>query len=116
MADLGPRFRGLLRRTSGLSSVWTFSKGSGWLLKIQDRRKALCYVIPYDQGFVVRATVRETEREALARAGEREPMRPMLESAQKYPEGYLVHLEVFDAGSADRLDLFINELMTLRGL
>jgi hypothetical protein len=69
MADLGTRFRGLLRRTSGLSSVWTFSKGSGWLLKIQDRRKALCYVIPHDRGFVIRGTVRETERKALSQVG-----------------------------------------------
>ena len=116
MADLGTRFRGLLRRTSGLSSVWTFSKGSGWLLKIQDRRKALCYVIPHDRGFVIRGTVRETEREALSQVGGLEPMRPELESARRYPEGYLVQVEVFDADSADLLDRFINELMNLRGL
>jgi hypothetical protein len=116
MADLGPRFRGLLRRTTGLSSVWTFSKGSGWLLKIQDRRKVLCYVIPHHGGFVVRGTVRETEREALSQIGELEPMRLDLESARKYPEGYLVQVDVFDADSADLLDRFINELMKLRGL
>ena len=116
MADLGTRFRGLLRRTSGLSSVWTFSKGSGWLLKIQDRRKALCYVIPHDRGFVIRGTVRETEREALSQVGGLEPMRPELASARRYAEGYLVQVEVFDADSADLLDRFINELMNLRGL
>jgi hypothetical protein len=116
MADLGPRFRSLLRRTRGLSSVWTFSKGSGWLLKIQDRRKALCYVIPHDGGFVIRGTVREPEREALSQADGLEPMRTELESARKYPEGYLVQMDVFDHDRADLLDRFIDELMKLRGL
>ena len=116
MADLGGRFRGLLRRTSGLSSVWTFSKGSGWLLKIQDRRKALCYLIPHDRGYVVRGTVRESEREALSKVAGLEPMRPALEAARRYPEGYLIEVEVFDADSADLLDRLIDELMSLRGL
>jgi hypothetical protein len=50
-----------------------FSKGSGWLLKIQDRRKARCYVIPHDKGFAVRATVREIEREALSKRSDSKP-------------------------------------------
>jgi hypothetical protein len=116
MADLGPRLRGLLNRTSGLSSAWTFRKGGGWLLRIRGGRKALCYVIPCDKGFVVRATVREGEREALSQVDGLEPMRPELGSARRYPEGYLVQVEVFDADSADLLDRFINALMELRGL
>lgn len=116
IAELGPRFRGLLRKTNSLSTVWTFSKGSGWLLKIQDRRKALCYVIPHHGGFVVRGTVREHEREALSTADGLESLRAELASARTYSEGYLVQLDVQDEDGADLLDRFIDTLMSLRGL
>lgn len=119
MAPLGERFRTLLDRTAALSSEWTFSKGSGrggWLLKIHDRRKALCYVIPHRGGFVARATVREAERDALRHRADLEPLASGLESARRYPEGYLVQVDVFDDQAADLLDRFIAAVMALRGL
>ncbi len=35
---------------SAFSQAWTFSKSSGWMLKVYDRKKALFYLIPLFEG------------------------------------------------------------------
>ena len=94
---LGPAlasYRDLIDLCGGLRQEWVHTKGSGWMLKVADGKKALCYVIPLEDSFRVSMAIRESERAALL---ESEPMadyRALLTSARKFAEGYSVVFDV----------------------
>ena len=56
------------KKVVGLASSylqeWTFTKSSGWMLKLYDRKKALFYLIPLKNGFKLSLTIRDEERDA----------------------------------------------------
>ena len=53
----------VLNKTSNYENKWTFHKG--WLQKIYDKKKALIYVVPHEDSFMVSAGIRENEREEM---------------------------------------------------
>src|ERR1017187_3864041 len=55
----------LMRNTKAFSKEWNYSKSSGWIQKVFDNKKALLYLIPMADQFIISLTVREKEREIL---------------------------------------------------
>ena len=93
---------------------WQYSRGNGWILKVDDMRKALYYLIAFDEGIEISLTVRETEREAFLKNKECEELYPQLEAGTKYPEGYALRFEVESTEQCKSVTKFLIELMKVR--
>jgi hypothetical protein len=87
-------YRDLLDVCDGFKREWVHTKGSGWMLKVADGKKALCYVIPLDNSFRVSMAIRESERAALLESEDMGDYRDLLTSARKFAEGYSVAFDV----------------------
>jgi hypothetical protein len=84
----------LIRLSASYLHEWSFTKSSGWMLRVHDRKKALFYLVPLQDGFKVSLTIRESERSSLLQVKELEAMHPKISSAKKYPEGYALQSEI----------------------
>lgn len=78
----------LLAITTAFKPAWNHSKSSGWMLKISDGKKALCYIIPLSGCFKISLTLREAEREILLNDSTLTELHQQLSTAQKFVEGY----------------------------
>jgi len=104
----------LLEHAEGFSRKWNYSKSSGWMQKVFDRKKALFYVIPLANQFQISMAVREAEREILLTDRGLDFAKEQLRQAKKYNEGYAMRYLVVDAKSSSRTILFIKKLIALR--
>jgi hypothetical protein len=104
----------LLKHTNAFSREWNYSKSSGWMQKVFDNKKALLYLIPLSNQFLISLTVRENEREILLNDKEIEFYKERLSQAKKYSEGYAMRLSVTDKESFSRTILFIQKIIALR--
>ncbi len=95
-------------------SDWAFYRGSGWMLKIHDAKKALLYLIPLRGSFRLSMAIREAERDDLAADAGLAALRPTLESARKVPEGYAVAFDVDAAGDFGPIRSFVEKLIRAR--
>jgi hypothetical protein len=106
----------ILGTSARLRKQWQFIKGNGWLLKVDDTRNALYYLIACEDGIVISLTVRDAEREAFLCNEELGNIRSELESATKYSEGYAIRFEITTIEEcnfvANFLILHINERMS----
>lgn len=109
-----PLYEALLEKTGTFSAEWNHSKTSGWMLKIADRKKALCYLIPLQDAFRVHLTVREAEKEILLKEKSLSGLHEQLRGAKKYTEGFLVQFLVSDRPSAKKLMDFLKKLLETR--
>jgi hypothetical protein len=114
---LGPAFvsyRDFIHLCSGFRQEWLHTKGGGWMLKVADARKALCYVIPLEDAFRVSMAIRETERAALLESEHMADYRALLTSARKFAEGYAVAFDVTAASSYGYCRGFLCRIMEER--
>jgi len=51
----------LMDISDSFSKDWNFSKSSGWMLKVHNKRKALFYIIPMRNDFKVSMAIRKNE-------------------------------------------------------
>ena len=109
-----PLYEALLEMTGTYSAEWNHSKTSGWMLKIADQKKALCYVIPLEKAFRANLTVRETEKEILLKEKSLSGLHEQLRGAKKYTEGFLVQFLICDRPSAEKLMHFLKKLLETR--
>lgn len=87
-------FQQILALAGTYSQEWNFSKTSGWMLKVADRKKALFYSIPFSGWFRISLTMRENERELfLADAALRE-LHEKIAAARKFSEGFALQFEI----------------------
>jgi hypothetical protein len=93
---------------------WHFSRGNGWILKVDDMQKALYYLIAFDEGIEISLTVRESERADFLRNKELERLHPQLELGTKYSEGYALRFGVENAADCNSVMLFLKALMKVR--
>ncbi len=93
---------------------WQYSRGNGWILKVDDMRKTLFYLIAFEEGVEISLTVREHEREAFLKNRECEGLRPQLEAATKYSEGYALRFEIESTPACKSVVRFLAELMKVR--
>jgi hypothetical protein len=109
------RFYSTVLATSGnYRKQWQFSRGNGWILKVDDMRKALYYLIAFDEGIEISLTVRESEREELLNSEALEGVREQLQSGTKYAEGYALRFEIEKDSDCRSVTRFLTELMKLR--
>jgi hypothetical protein len=104
----------VLSTSGGYRKQWQYSRGNGWILKVDDMRKALYYLIAFDEGIEVSLTVRDSERDELLRNVSLESVHPRLEAGTKYPEGYALRFEVENDEACQAVGQFLLELMKIR--
>ena len=106
------------KKVIGLASSylqeWTFTKSSGWMLKLYDRKKALFYLIPLKNGFKLSLTIRDDERDAFLRDGELAIMHDKISSSKKYTEGFALQFDIANKSEFQPLELFIQKLIAIR--
>jgi len=93
---------------------WTFSRSSGWILKVHDRKKALFYLIPLKDALKISLTMRESERAALLRDKELAGMHAAISSSRKYAEGFALQFAIADEQGFRSFELFIRKLIAIR--
>ena len=108
------RYESLLSLAPAFAREWNFSKTGGWMLKVHDGRKGLCYLIPVDCGFKVSLAIRESEREALMADPDLSALHDALASAKKYSEGFGVQFEVDDKADFAVVESFMTKLIAAR--
>ena len=108
-------YSGIVSRTGGYRKQWTYSRGNGWILKIDDTRKALCYVVPLEDGIEVSLTVREVERAELIKDPALELLQAQMESATRYSEGFALRFDVDSTAHCESVLRFLDKLMAIRG-
>jgi hypothetical protein len=114
---LGPAFafyRDLTDLSDGFKQEWVHTKGSGWMLKVADGKKALCYVIPLEGSFRVSMAIRESERAALLESEHMADYGALLTSARKFAEGYSVAFDVTADSSYDHCRGFVRRIIEER--
>lgn len=104
----------LLENTKAYSKEWNYSKSSGWMQKVFDNEKALYYLIPLVNQFLISMTIRANEREILLVDKEIDSDKEQLRQAKKYSEGYAMRFSVTDKESFSRTILFIKKIIALR--
>lgn len=93
---------------------WNFSKSSGWMLKVHDKKKALFYLIPLKNEFKISMAIRENERNAFLKDSELKTIHDMIKSAKKYREGYALRFNIKDEADFEMPGLLIKKLAMFR--
>ena len=109
-------YESIVRMTEEKTLEWKFySPKSGWTLKVFDKKKALCWITPYDAHFNLSMAVRDVERESLLQLGELSPaIREKLETAEKYPEGWALRITVVSEADFHDAEAAISQVMKIR--
>lgn len=107
-------YEGLIEIAGSFLKDWNFSKSSGWMLKVHDKKKALFYLIPLKNEFKISMAIRENERKAFLEDHELETLHSIIKSAKKYREGYALQFNVKNDEDFKILELFIKKLIELR--
>jgi hypothetical protein len=106
----------LMAKSGDYRKQWQYSRGNGWILKVDDMRKALYYLIPLEEGIEISLTVRDGERASFLGNKELEYLYPQLESATKYSEGYALRFDIESQADCTAVTRFLQELMKMRSL
>lgn len=104
----------ILRLTRTFPREWVFSKGSGWMLKVHDGKKALLYLIPLAGGLRVSLTMREDERARLIDDMELAGMRQRIWTARKFTEGFALVFEMRSEAEFKPFAAFLAKLIAMR--
>ena len=87
---------------------------SGWLLKIQSGKKALCYLSPKSELLGVSLAIREDERKALLANTSLAEFKDAISASKKVAEGFVLRFEVADAASCESVLRLIAAIAALR--
>ena len=108
------RFGATLALAAAFSQEWNFSKGSGWMLKVHDGKKALLYVIPLAGCFRISMAIRESERDALLADPDLLAMHDRLASAKEYSEGFALQFDIDDGTDSAPVESLVSKLIAAR--
>ena len=108
-----------LKKLEGLTEnyvrEWKFyNKKSGWIYKVSNKKKSLFYVTPLKNNFNIGFALRESEREALLNSKLSNETREKLLSAEKYPEGFALRLNIKNKDDFNNLITIVSVIMELR--
>jgi hypothetical protein len=67
---------------------WNFSKSSGWMLKVHNKKKALFYIIPKENEFIISMALKDNEIKFFIKDSDLDIIKEKLISAKKYREGF----------------------------
>jgi hypothetical protein len=108
-------YQAILQVSAGYRRQWQFSRGNGWLLKVDDTRKALYYLIAFEDGIEISLTVRDAERQRFLNKPNYEYLQTQLAAATKYSEGYALRFGMERLADCEPVARFISELIEIRG-
>jgi hypothetical protein len=108
-------YQKVLALANSYSQEWGFTKSSGWMLKAFDKKKALFYLIPLNDGFKVSLTIREAEREVFLNDGELALLHDKIASSKKYSEGFALQFDVANKKEYQLLETFLGKIKAIRG-
>lgn len=108
-----PFFKKLEDLTKAYTKEWKFYNAkSGWTYKVADKKKALCWITPYQGNFNVSFALREPEKETLLNSNVSGQIREKLLTAEKFPEGFGLRLNIKNEAECrerKRKDLYLSE-------
>lgn len=104
----------LLTVTRDFKPSWSHSKSSGWMLKISDGRKALCYVIPLTGCYRISLTIREAERTELLQNTHLADLSKEIQNAQRFVEGYALLFIISNKKEHTRFINLLHALLLVR--
>lgn len=107
-------YTSVLATSGNYRKQWQYNRGNGWILKVDDTRKALYYLIAFEEGIEISLTVRDSERTAFMRNPGLEKIYPRLEKGTRYSEGYALRFEIENETDCRSTCQFLTELMKLR--
>ena len=107
-------YNAIVRTSGDYRKQWQYSNGNGWILKVDDMRRALYYLIAFEEGVEVSLTVRDEERTGFLENKECAKLHTQLEAGTKYPGGYALRFEVESAAECESVVQFLLELMKVR--
>lgn len=93
---------------------WNFSKSSGWMLKVHDKKKALFYLIPLEREFKISMAIREDERKAFLEDDKLSEIHNVIKSSKKYREGYALRFDIKNDKDFKIPFLLIKKLINIR--
>lgn len=102
----------LMKITQGFKTKWTFYKG--WSLKVFDNKKALFYLAPHYDGYLVSMAIRENEYNSLLGSENVKFIHEQLLSSEKVSEGYPLRIEVSNLMLAKACNAVVSEIIKLR--
>ncbi len=114
---LGPAmdyYHGFVSKAADYRRQWQYSRGNGWIMKVDDTRKALFYLIPLQDGLEISLTVRDAERAALLNSENLGKLHPQLDAATKYSEGYALRFDIEDLAQYRPVIELLSELIAMR--
>lgn len=114
MGDSYSNYAELMEITDSFLKDWNFSKSSGWMLKVHDKKKALFYLIPLEGEFKISMAIREHERNIFLEDNELKLIHDMIKSSKKYREGYALRFDIKNDDNFKILSLLIKKLINLR--
>src|SRR5271157_2006982 len=90
-----PFFKKLEELTEFYKKEWKYYNiKSGWTYKVSNKNKALFYITPLKDNFNINFGIRENEKDMLLNNQISKEIREKLLSAEKYPEGYALRLNI----------------------
>jgi hypothetical protein len=107
-------YQKIIALTGAFSRDWIFTKGSGWMLKISERQKALLYLIPLTKACKLSMAIRGAERDSLLHDRTVSLFHPALANAKKVSEGFALQILLSDAKDEKPVLLFLQQLIHLR--
>ena len=107
-------YKPVMAASGNYRKLWQYSRGNGWILKVDDMHKALYYLIAFDEGIEISLTVRDGEREIFLKNNELKELHSQIGIATKYSEGYALRFEVESTAECKSVTKFLTELMRMR--
>jgi hypothetical protein len=110
-----PFFKKLQDLTKSYTQEWKFyNTKSGWTYKIAGKKKALCWVTPYQGNLSIGFALRESEKETLLNSAISSHIREILSNAEKFPEGFALRLNIKNEAEFKDLEVVLGVVMGLR--
>jgi hypothetical protein len=107
-------YASIVAKSGDYRRQWQYSRGNGWILKVDDMRKALFYLIPLEEAIEISLTVRDNERAEFMRNEEFKTLQPQFEVATKYSEGYALRFGIESSEECKSVTKFLTSLMKMR--
>jgi len=107
-------YHGIMRESGDYRKLWQYSHSNGWILKVDDTRKALFYLAPFDEGIEISLTVRDDERANFLESKEFEKLYPQFAAATKYSGGYALRFGIESPEECKSVTRFLSKLMKMR--
>ena len=107
-------YNALIKSADSFLKDWNFSKRSGWMLKAHKKKKALFYLIPFENKFRISMAIRENEKKVFLEDNGLKNIHDVIKSSKKYREGYALRFDIEKGDDFKIIDLFIRKLIALR--